>query len=57
MGEVLSHSMEEAAALELNQPRLVESPSQIIHINIIIEAKEMIDPIEEITFQVVKASG
>jgi len=37
--------------------RVVLNLSQIIHINIIIDINEINEPKEEMTFQVVKASG
>ena len=37
--------------------RLTVKASQMIMINPIVAIKETVDPIEEITFQVVKASG
>jgi hypothetical protein len=56
-GEEFNHSMEELLLLTKIGEREVETASQIIHINIITETKEINDPREETTFQVVKASG
>lgn len=56
-GEGFIHSIEEGIELELTKVRGEDADSQIIHINIITEAKEINLPSEEITFHVVKASG
>jgi predicted nucleic acid-binding protein len=56
-GEGFSHSKEELLNEEKMEVRELEIPSQMIHINIMIEMNEIRDPKEEITFQVVKASG
>jgi hypothetical protein len=41
----------------VTDPREEDIPSQIIHINMIIETKEIKDPREDTIFHVVKASG
>jgi len=57
IGEAFIHSIEEEIEFDAITGRVVLSLSQIIHINIIMDKKEISDPRDEMTFQVVNASG
>jgi hypothetical protein len=57
IGVEFIHSIEDVAFMKNSLPRLDDRDSHIIHINIITEMKEMMDPNEETTFHIVKASG
>jgi len=56
-GEGFNHSMAEGALKEKIRPRAAVAASQMAHINKITERKEIREPRDETTFQVVKASG
>jgi len=56
-GDGFIHSIDEGMFPKKIHPRLEESDSHIIHMNIITEMKEINEPTEEITFHIVKASG
>jgi len=50
IGEGFIHSIDEEVLDEFTHERDVDRPSQMIHINIITDRKEIRDPIEEMTF-------
>jgi len=56
-GDGLSHSMEVGCEYENNQGRLDARASHKIHINMVTERKEIKEPRDDTTFQVVKQSG
>lgn len=57
MGEGFSHSKAVPVLKKKSVFRLADKASHMIHMNIKTETKEIKEPSEETTFQVVKASG
>lgn len=56
-GVAFNHSSDELILLEEIGFRVVETPSQMIHMNKMTATKEIRDPSEDTIFQVMKASG
>lgn len=56
-GYLFNHSIDEFVLFTNTWDRELDRASQIIHVNMITDKKEIKDPSEEIIFQVVKESG
>lgn len=56
-GEGFNHSIDDVRPYVFTVPRVEAKPSQIIHINMMIDTNEIREPNEETMFHGVKASG